>query len=519
MFFALVKFLRVRFWLYAMPLFCILAASALQTAAKQRPTVFFLSEGQDTVPSLLTKLPMSKISDIMSVPVRQLSVLVRQQSLRQQSLLAKVPLVTALSVIQKHPLVIQEHALRTDSQTLPAVNSLANSVPASSPDTRQLSPVQTPSKKGVKTISIAAISSALRLDNNLPETLRRKPRVINPEGRLERRFLIALPVHKPKRSQRQLSYIASVCERLEIEANQHNLPPAFFARLIWTESRFNAYAYSPKGARGIAQFIPATARRRGLKNPYEVKEALRASASFLSDLRGEFGNIGLAAAAYNAGEGRIRKWVRGQGGLPRETRNYVAKITGFSAFSWKEDKAKKLTQRLRLHARFPFQKACRRKRIASLRARVPTVRRPAHVQTAVYHGGKISSRRLKRNTLKRNRAKKDTLKSGKTKKPKLKTYRIVMRKRTPVRKRRQPWGVQLAENFSRHQALKIYQKVRKRYASLLRGFSPMVLHRRNARFGRRKRYKIVMGTPTRAGAIKLCQTLRRSGGPCLVVKN
>ena len=108
-----------------------------------------------------------------------------------------------------------------------------------------------------------------------------------------------------------------------------------FVRLIWKESRFNPQAVSPKGAQGIAQFMPGTAEERGLDDPFEPKSAIIHSASLLADLRREFGNFGLAAAAYNAGAERVRAWLSGSGGLPGETQNYVQFVTGRAAEEWK----------------------------------------------------------------------------------------------------------------------------------------------------------------------------------------
>ena len=90
------------------------------------------------------------------------------------------------------------------------------------------------------------------------------------------------------------------------------------------------------GARalGIAQFMPATAAERHLLEPFNPVEALPKSGKFLADLRAEFGNLGLAAAAYNAGPQRVRKFITGSRGLPRETRNYVLSITGRSVDAW-----------------------------------------------------------------------------------------------------------------------------------------------------------------------------------------
>src|SRR5262249_18276670 len=90
-----------------------------------------------------------------------------------------------------------------------------------------------------------------------------------------------------------------------------------------------------KGARGIAQFMPATAAGRGLADPFEPLLALRESASYLQELRATFaGNLGLAAAAYNAGPARVEAWLAGRRGLPRETRAYVREVTGPAAEAW-----------------------------------------------------------------------------------------------------------------------------------------------------------------------------------------
>jgi transglycosylase-like protein with SLT domain len=127
---------------------------------------------------------------------------------------------------------------------------------------------------------------------------------------------------------------ASLCETLAQAAASHELPADFFTRVIWQESRFKADAVSPAGAQGVAQFMPATARLRHLENPFDPLEAIAKSAQLLSDLRREFGNLGLAAAAYNAGSGRVRDWLAGRRPLPGETRAYVRLVTGRSAEEW-----------------------------------------------------------------------------------------------------------------------------------------------------------------------------------------
>src|SRR5215467_6124616 len=125
-----------------------------------------------------------------------------------------------------------------------------------------------------------------------------------------------------------------ICRALEQDAADNDLPVEFFARVIWQESRFNARAVSSKGALGIAQFMPRTAEFRGVADPFDPIDALKHSASYLHDLRAQFGNLGLAAAAYNAGPGRVAAWLSNKRPLPGETRNYVAIVTGSRADEW-----------------------------------------------------------------------------------------------------------------------------------------------------------------------------------------
>lgn len=131
--------------------------------------------------------------------------------------------------------------------------------------------------------------------------------------------------------------IEEVCRALSEAAGANGLPVGFFARLIWTESRFRQRAVSPVGAQGVAQFMPATAVEYGLADPFDPLQALPASARFLRKLRDQFGNLGLAAAAYNAGGGRVQDWLARRKTLPTETQNYVRAVTGHDAESWTRD--------------------------------------------------------------------------------------------------------------------------------------------------------------------------------------
>src|SRR5262245_56529226 len=120
----------------------------------------------------------------------------------------------------------------------------------------------------------------------------------------------------------------SLCLMIESAARAQNLPLEFFARVIWQESRFQADVVGPRTrsgdrAQGIAQFMPRTAAERGLLDPFDPVQALPKSAEFLRELADQFGNLGLAAAAYNAGPGRLREFLSGRRPLPAETRHYV----------------------------------------------------------------------------------------------------------------------------------------------------------------------------------------------------
>lgn len=127
-----------------------------------------------------------------------------------------------------------------------------------------------------------------------------------------------------------------ICTALIGLADTHGLPPGFLIRLIWRESGFNPYAISPKGALGIAQFMPGTAALKGLTDPFNPGAALVTSAAYLAELRDRFGSLGMAAAAYNAGEDRVGKYLGRSSGLPDETRAYVQGITGVAAEVWRD---------------------------------------------------------------------------------------------------------------------------------------------------------------------------------------
>jgi hypothetical protein len=139
--------------------------------------------------------------------------------------------------------------------------------------------------------------------------------------------------HKPEPVRRTVSR-EEICESLADAAQDHDLPIAFLASLVWQESRFEPKAVSPVGAQGIAQFMPRVAAAYGVDNPFDPLQALPGSAKFLRELFEQFGNLGLAAAAYNAGPKRVLDWMAKRGSLPAETRGYVLAVTGRTADQW-----------------------------------------------------------------------------------------------------------------------------------------------------------------------------------------
>lgn len=254
-------------------------------------------------------------------------------------------------------------------------------------------------------------------------------------------------------------FVEEVCFRIQTVAKAQGIPEAFLARLIWKESRFDPNAVSPVGAQGIAQFMPGTAKLRGLKDPFEPHQAIAASASYLIDLRRKFGNWGLAAAGYNAGPGRVSQWRAGLSGLPFETQDFVASITGHAAEEWTK----------------------------------------ADFKEPVYSLSKTEDFLTACN--------------------KFRTRYSLFRNVATITARPKPWGVQVAAHFSRNQALKIYSKLQKKYPSLLKSEKPQLIRKRNRSFGNRPRYNVRIGANSRAQGQNFCDRLKRAGASCIVLKN
>ena len=174
----------------------------------------------------------------------------------------------------------------------------------------------------------------------------------------------------------------TLCDTLVASAQANGLPIVFFSNLIWQESRFHPDAVSRAGALGIAQFMPKTAAAVGLENPLDPQQALPASARLLATLYREFGNWGLAAAAYNAGGKRVSDWLSKGNVLPKETRDYVLTITGRPVEQWSPANSESgaPSRRRRCHAATwrdlrPQQRMRVRHRTNALRPKNPNLNR------------------------------------------------------------------------------------------------------------------------------------------------
>jgi hypothetical protein len=260
----------------------------------------------------------------------------------------------------------------------------------------------------------------------------------------------------------------SLCLMIESAAKASNLPLLFFARVIWQESRFQPDAVGPvtrsgQRAQGIAQFMPGTARERRLLDPFDPVQALPKSAEVLDELRNQFGNLGLAAAAYKAGPRRVQAYLAGSGGMPAETQNYVFAIRGATVEAWaaatKGGKTPSLTSASSCHELIAILERDPNNFVAQLKNRV-------------------------------------------------------------VRASIKRWGIQIAAGFNRNQALATYAQVMKSLRNVLgkqddANLAPILLRVR----GTSSFYQARIGADGRGEAERLCQRIRHASGSCLVKQN
>jgi len=263
------------------------------------------------------------------------------------------------------------------------------------------------------------------------------------------------------------SFAEAICLALARVSLDNDLPIDFFTRLIWQESHFDPQARSYAGAQGIAQFMPATAQGRGLADPFDPQVAVRASARFLHELRAQFGNLGLAAAAYNAGHARVQAWLGGHARLPAQTRAYVRIITGRAVEHW-----------------------------------VGVDDEPEDRM-----GNTISCDEIAR-LLSPGRRKSTALTALTSNLPQSETPDAAG-----------PWGLQLAGNRSESAALARYRDLQRKFPSVLGTRAPLVIRRQRAGPGSADWYVVRVAESTRERANQLCSRLEAMGGKCIVLKN
>jgi hypothetical protein len=256
---------------------------------------------------------------------------------------------------------------------------------------------------------------------------------------------------------------SAMCLMLDSAATANDLPVEFLTRVIWRESRFDPQAIGPMTrhgtrAEGIAQFMPGTAAERALEDPFDPVEALPKAAAFLSELRGEFGNLGLAAAAYNAGPQRVRDWMAGARTLPSETRRYVQAITGHDADEWAKAGADKITST------------------------------PADCAT---------------------------LMASLQQSPSNFAYELERRVKAAMSK---IWTVELAAGFSRDRVLSAYARLMISLSTLIGSHDPVITSAVLRSRGTRPFYQARIGADTRASANSLCASIRKAGASCIVMR-
>jgi hypothetical protein len=220
-----------------------------------------------------------------------------------------------------------------------AVGVLLIAVNVTVPDTNHAEPLIGTSNK----VILASLEEAPPPDSSAPALTATIPAAATSEAAHDQGEAPAEPPLTPAPAVAEGSDDADVtnsvdglCNTLLASAQDNDLPVPFFANLIWQESRLRNDSVSRAGAQGIAQFMPSVAAEVGLADPFDPRQALPASARFLRTLREQFGNLGYVAAAYNAGSHRVGLWLKHRRSLPRETVNYVMRVTGRSIHAWRK---------------------------------------------------------------------------------------------------------------------------------------------------------------------------------------
>jgi hypothetical protein len=238
-----------------------------------------------------------------------------------------------------------------------------------------------------------------------------------------------------------------LCLMIESAARANDLPLPFFVRVISQESLFE---------------VDDASLAISALDPFDPVQALPRAAEFLSELREQFGNLGLATAGYRFGPARLQAWLAGRGAIPREVRNYVLSVTGMSVDDWVR---------------------------AGRGAESRDIARPASCRELVAW-----------------------LKAS----PNPFVSRLEERTRLSAAK---PWGVQLAAGFDRDQALATYAREMRRLRPVIGDQDTSLLGGIYRSRGTRPFYQVRIGADTRPVAEGLCNRIRIAGGACFVQRN
>jgi len=206
--------------------------------------------------------------------------------------------------------------------------------------------------------------------------------------------------------------------------------------------------------------MPQTASSRGLLDPLDPFQSLPESARYLAELKSRFGNFGLAAAAYNAGPGRVSRWLSGKVHLPAETIAYVRIVTGRPISEWTSTPQPALE-------RTAIPKAVPCASLANLSPIAP-------LQQSQSNTTKVSPWAA--------------------------------------------WGVQLLGDFTRARVVTRYENLQRKYPTILAQKDPLVVIT-NGPSGLTKRYLARAAENTRQAAEQLCKRLQSAGAACFTIKN
>ncbi len=170
--------------------------------------------------------------------------------------------------------------------------------------------------------SIDAITSTVSVDKRTGKLVRR---MVIPERIIQVRIVPSIAVGEAVGSPVRLPVGSEpVNEIVDQAAAQHGVDPLLVHAVIHCESAYNRLAVSPKGAEGLMQLIPETARRMGVRNSFDSRQNIEGGVRYLGELQTRFEDLRLVLAAYNAGEAAVEKY----GGIPpyAETQEYVYRV-------------------------------------------------------------------------------------------------------------------------------------------------------------------------------------------------